>query len=725
MNKKFSQRLFTGAILGAISALLIIIITNLAWPGLFNDFEAKTLNWRYMKRLKHLYNLRHGSTIDDIIIIDIDNRSLEKLGRFSRWPRTYHSQIINYVTEGGALAIGFDILFMEHDKDKSADEALINSTANSNIVFHSMAFSMADPDAFLYPMHSPPKGFNAAKFSFALNLQTMKYFKHADRMDGKVTELYNAAAGVGFANFSPDNDSVIRTMPMFLNFAGRQYTALSLSMVLGILSARQSDVSVVPGKEIVINPPGSSKDKAFRIPIDEASRMLINYQGTFKTFRYISYYDVLMQRVPKEMFEGRIVLVGTSAAGLSDIRPVPFQDAFPGVEIHANIIYNILAQQFITRQSRLYSIINFLLLAIFIAILAILLKPWQSALLAVVLSAGYAYIAITWFASDAYWLELVRPVLAIFFSYLFVFMYRYVDEERNKRYIKNMFQHYLTASVVDELLRRPEMLKPGGERRVATAFFSDIKSFTTVSESLSPEDLVRQLNEYLSAMTKIVLKYEGYLDKYEGDAIMAIFGVPLDQSDHATRACLAALEMQNALISLRKYWAGKGKPEFYVRIGINTGPMIAGNIGGSERFDYTVIGDAVNLASRLEGANKTYGTNIMVSEFTKELLDKDIALRELDLLRVKGKTKPVRVFEVLAKSHSRLTNSQLNLLDQYKQGLLAYRARKWDVAIAAFRRALVIDTKDGPSRAYLERCEFYKKHPVPQNWDGVFEMKTK
>ncbi|NIA31086.1 MAG: CHASE2 domain-containing protein, partial [Actinobacteria bacterium] len=325
MNKKFSQRLFTGAILGTISALLIIIITSLAWPGLFNDFEAKTLDWRYMKRLKHLYDLRHGSTIDDIIIIDIDNRSLEKLGRFSRWPRTYHSQIINYVTEGGALAIGFDVLFMERDKDKSADEALINSTANSNIVFHSMVFSMADPDAFLYPMHSPPKGFNAAKYSFALNLQTMKYFKHADRMDGKVTELYNAAAGVGFANFSPDNDSVIRTMPMFLNFAGRQYTALSLSMVLGILSARQSDVSVVPGKEIVINPPGSGKNKVFRIPIDEASRMLINYQGTFKTFRYISYYDVLMQRVPKEMFEGRIVLVGTSAAGLSDIRPVPFQ----------------------------------------------------------------------------------------------------------------------------------------------------------------------------------------------------------------------------------------------------------------------------------------------------------------------------------------------------------------------------------------------------------------
>jgi adenylate cyclase len=725
MNKKFSHHLAIGAGLGLTATLLVAIVTYFLWPGLFGDFEAKSLDWRYMQRLQKLWERRQGAAIEDIMIVDIDNRSLEKLGRFDQWPRDYHSQLIDYVTEGGALAIGFDVLFMEADKARHTDSSLIASTAKSGIVYHSMAFSMADPDAFLYAMQAPPIGFEAEKYSLILPRAVSERSKHADRMDGKVVNLYNAAAGIGFANFSPDNDSVIRTMPLFLTFADHQYAALSLSIVAGVLGVHLSDLQIVPGKEIILNPPGSQGKGSIRIPINEKNRMLINYQGTFQTFRYISYYDVLMQRLPKETFEGKIVLVGTSAAGLSDIRPVPFQDAFPGVEVHANIIHNILSQQFITRQSGLFAFINFLLLAIIIALLAIFLKPWLSGLLMVVLSGGYGYLAGAWFAADAYWLELVRPALAILFAFLFVYMYRYIDEERSKRYIKGMFQHYLTASVVDELLRRPDMLQLGGERRIATAFFSDIKNFTTVSESLPPEELVAQLNEYLAAMTEVVLKYEGYLDKYEGDAIMAIFGVPVDQADHAERTCLAALEMQAILLDLRKRWQEQEKPKWHVRMGINSGPMIAGNIGGKDRFDYTVIGDSVNLASRLEGANKTYNTQIMISEFTKELLNEEWMLRELDLLQVKGKTKPVRVFELMAENRSKLANSQLLLLDEYQKGLQAYRSKKWKEATACFERALLIVPDDGPSKTYVERCAFYQKNPVPLDWDGVFEMKTK
>jgi len=723
MNLKLSHRLAIGAGLGLGATVFVIALTYLLWPGLFKDFEAKSLDLRYMKRLQMLYERRQGSSIEDIIIVDIDNRSLEKLGRFDQWPRNYHSQLIDYVSEGGALALGFDVLFMEADKARGTDSSLIASTAKSGIVYHSMAFSMADPDAFLYPMTTPPLGFEAEKYSLVLPTVAGGQSKRADRMDGKVVNLYNVAAGIGFANFSPDNDSVIRTMPMFLTFADRQYTALSLAIVAGVLGVRIPDIQIVPGKEIILRPPGS--DRVFRIPIDSRNRMLINYQGTFQTFRYISYYDVLMQRLPKETFEGKIVLVGTSAAGLSDIRPVPFQDAFPGVEVHANIIYNILSQQYITRQSGLFAVANVLLLAAIIALLAILLKPWLSALLMIIISGGYSYAAGAWFAADAFWMELVRPGLAVLFSFLFVYMYRYMDEERNKRYIKGMFQHYLTVSVVDELLRRPDMLKLGGERRVASAFFSDIKNFTTVSESLPAEELVAQLNEYLAAMTEIVLKYEGYLDKYEGDAIMAIFGVPVDQTDHANRACMAALEMQEVLASLRQNWREQGKPEWHVRMGINSGPMIAGNIGGKDRFDYTVIGDSVNLASRLEGANKTYGTQIMVSQFTKDLLDGEWVLRELDLLRVKGKTKGVRVFEIVAENNSKLTDEQPRLLEEYRKGLQAYQAQDWKSAIVAFNRALAIHPDDGPSKTYLERCEFYLENPVPKDWDGVFEMKTK
>ena len=725
MKDKLGFRVVIGGALGLLALLLTAAVTDAFWPQLFDAFEAKTLDWRYIGRLEKLWNERHGAPIEDIIIIDIDNRSLDKLGRFDQWPRNYHAQVIDYITEGGALAVGFDVLFMEPDKNPEMDQALITSTTQSDIVYHAMAFSQADPGSFLYEMKQAPDGFDTESFSFALPQSAVSGFKIAHRMDGKIIDLYNSAAGIGFANFSPDNDGVVRTMPMFLNFAGRQYPALSLAIVLGVLELSEEDIEIIPGKAITLRPPEPAEGETLSIPIDEQGRLPINYVGTFRTFRYISYYDVLMQRIPVETFEGRIVLIGTSAAGLTDLRPVPFQDAFPGVEIHANIIYNILTQEFISYPTTLISFLLLLALTLAIAILVLVLRPWLSAIFWLLIAGGYSYLGVSLFTHHALWVELVRPMSAMFLAMLLVFIYRYTEEERKKKQIQGMFQHYLSASVVQELLKNPKLLNLGGERRIATAFFSDIKSFTTVSESLSPEELVAQLNEYLSAMSEIVLKYEGYIDKYEGDAIMAVFGVPLDQTDHAKRACLAALEMQKEMRNLRKKWHLQERPEFYMRIGINSGPMIAGNIGGKHRFDYTVIGDAVNLASRLEGANKTYGTDIMVSEYTNKLLSDEMVTRELDFLRVKGKTEPVRVYELVAKSHTQLDEEKLVILDLFSKGLQEYRNYNWEAALAAFNRILGLDPNDGPAKTYTERCEFYRNNLVPEDWNGVFEMRIK
>lgn len=722
MHSSLFRRLLTGGAFGLAAALLVLLLTHLLEPRLFDAFEAKSLDWRYLGRLKNLWEQRQGATIEEIVIVDIDDRSLKKLGRYSCWPRDYHARIIDSVTGGGARAIGFDILFMEPDCISATDSLLVAATARSGIVYHAMAFSNANPDAFLEPMKEPPAGLAAERLSLLPASEAQRKFRSADRMDGQLVPLYNAAAGIGFANFSPDNDSVIRTMPMFIQFAGRHYFALTLAMTMGILGAGPEELTVVPGDAITIHPPGG---KPVRIPIDDNGRMLISYQGTFQTFRYISYYDVLMERVPPETFDGRIVLVGTSAAGLSDIRPVPFQDSFPGVEVHANVLHNILQSQYIEKQGPYSSVLIVVGLALLIALLTVLLKPVLGGLLGALIIVGYALLGMRWFSESAFWLELVRPVMAIVIAYLFVVLYRFIDEERNKRYIKNMFQHYITASVVDELLRRPDMLKLGGEKRMATAFFSDIKNFTTVSENLTPEVLVAQLNDYLTAMTKVVFKYQGYLDKYEGDAIMAVYGVPVEMKDHARRACLAALEMQRELAGQRERWRREQKPEFHVRMGINSGPMIAGNIGGKERFDYTVIGDSVNLASRLEGANKSYGTSIMVSEFTRELLGDEFPLRELDLLRVKGKNQPVRVYELLGGSAADVSAEKRAAIAAYEEGLRLYRGKEWQAAEAAFERALAADPEDGPSLTYIERCRYFSHNPVEENWDGVFEMKTK
>jgi adenylate cyclase len=279
--------------------------------------------------------------------------------------------------------------------------------------------------------------------------------------------------------------------------------------------------------------------------------------------------------------------------------------------------------------------------------------------------------------------------------------------------------------VVDELIRNPNMLKLGGERKYATAFFSDIKDFTTVSERLTPEELIMQLNEYLSAMTDIVLAYGGYLDKYEGDAVVAVFGVPVDQTDHAERACLAALDMQRTLIDLRKKWSAESRPAFEARIGLNSGPMIAGNIGGKNRFDYTVIGDSVNLASRLEGANKMYGTKIMIGEETYEKAKEKIIARELDFLRVKGKTRPVRVYELLARRSDGFEQNWATAFTHFARGLEQYRLQQWQKAISEFRKVLELKPDDGPAKEFLRRCDIFLQSPRPPDWDGVFEMRSK
>ena len=722
MRQELKQRLYRGLAIGLLAAVTVCTVTLLFWPRVFDAFEAKSLDIRHIYRLQSLWNERDGAQIDDIIIVDIDNRSLDKLGQFNQWPRSYHARLMDYATQGGALAVGFDILFLEPQRNEEEDRDLINATEDNANVHHAITFSMADPDAFLYPMQGPPGGFDDSRFLSA-DKTTYNHLIKMERFDGKLVDLYNAAAGVGFANFSPDNDSVIRSMPMFMEFAGKLYPSFSLSIVLGALGANPRDVEFTRHK-LLIHPPGTQGKTALHVPIGDKARMLINYQGTFQTFRYISYYDVLMQRVPKEIFNGRIVLVGSSAAGLSDIRPVPFQDAFPGVEIHANMIYNILTQKFIIKPPIALTIFSLFFITGVISLLGFYFKPVQSIAITIVLLGFYAWLSVALFAKAGIWLEMVRPILAILLAYLFVFIYRFMHEERDKLKLKNMFKHYVTSSVVEEMLEKPELLKLGGDRRFATAMFADIENFTTLSETMQPEKMVSQLNEYLTAMTNIILKYEGYLDKYEGDAIMAIFGVPVEQPDHAKRASMAALEMQRELVNLRKRWKQLRKPVFHARIGINTGNMIAGNIGGTERFDYTVIGDSVNLASRLEGVNKTYSTSIIISENTQKLLGNEFLVRELDRIRVKGKSRSVCIYELLDLFDDQLPDNPPEYISAFHTGLELYRNRDWQGAIDAFDKVLRLKD-DTPSRIFVDRCRYFKTHPEPEDWDGVFDITTK
>jgi adenylate cyclase len=337
---------------------------------------------------------------------------------------------------------------------------------------------------------------------------------------------------------------------------------------------------------------------------------------------------------------------------------------------------------------------------------------------------GYLVADYVFFIRQGLWVDTVYPVFSQLLVYSGITLYRFTFEEREKRFIKGAFSQYLAPTVVDRLVKNPKLLKLGGERKVLTAFFSDVAGFSTIAEKLEAEELVDLLNVYLTDMTEIILKYEGTVDKFEGDAIIAFFGAPIDFEDHATRTCLAALDMQYRLAELRKIWKKEGRPEMFMRIGINTGQMVVGNMGSINRMDYTMMGDSVNLAARLEGVNKQYQTYTMLSEFTYELAKNDIEARELDSIRVVGKQEPVKIYEVLGRK-GEIDDTMRLILPHFKEGLDNYKNWRWEEAIDSFERALNIYEDDGPSATYLDRCIVFKNKPPSSDWDGVFTMSTK
>jgi adenylate cyclase len=514
---------------------------------------------------------------------------------------------------------------------------------------------------------------------------------------------------------------------------------------------------------------GLDDERSFRwnnraIPRFDQTSFLLNYYGPDHTFRYVPFSQVIddstfqtkdeldlgeqinaFDEPMMKLFKNKIVIIGSVMAEERDYHSVPLYKeeggkksySMNGMEIHATAIQNVIDNQFITTlDAPMESIIILVLaLASFLGILALkqihVKHAWLLEigvfLLTLILIFGVFELSVVLFSSNNLLVNIVNPSLAIIVAYLGTAVYQYLLERQQKALIKNVFSHYINSSVVNELVANPEKAKLGGDRRELTVLFSDIENFTAISEQFHnrPEGLVDLLNEYLDEMTNIVLKYEGTLDKYEGDAVMAFWGAPIPQKDHAYRACLAAIEMQKRLVTLRTKWEKEGKPQLGIRIGLNTGIMIVGNMGGKERFDYTVIGDSVNLASRLEGANKQYRSHIMISEFTFTKVKDRVLVRELDLIQVKGKNVPVKVFELLGVSGIERTEPQKQALELYHEGLKLYRERKWEEAIAYMQQAFSLDPECYAAQIYTERANLYQIAPPPEDWNGIFVMMTK
>jgi len=534
-----------------------------------------------------------------------------------------------------------------------------------------------------------------------------------------IPEINEAAAGAGYFNMMPDVDGTVRWFPMTILYGADFFAPMSL---VALTHYRGNPTSAITLSRVGVE---SIRVGNQEVPVDRHGRMLINYLGPPGMVPTYSAAALLDGRLPPEALKDKIVLMGATAVGIYDLRVTPFSGVSPGVEIQATVLDNLLRSNFIRVPK--FGLPLMLLTLLGLGVMLGLLLPQLSAAWAFVftllLIEGVTFSNYFLFSRLGIQLELFYPLMEIVGVYLGITMQRFLAEERERLRIRKAFESYVAPAVVQEMLKHPEALRLGGERRVISVLFTDIRGFTTMSEHLDPEGVVKLLHDFLNPMSNIIIDQGGTIDKYMGDAIMALFGAPLEQPDHARQACRAALQMEDTLEELNRQWAKQGRPPLRIGVGVNTGPVAVGNMGSDRLFDYTAIGDNVNLASRLEGLTKYYGTNILISQATAGALENGFILRDVDRVKVKGKAQASDIFEVMGEGEP--DPELARFLTAYHQGLALYRQMRWPDSIAAFEKALEVLPDDAPSRRYLALARKHQETPPHPEWEAVTVMEEK
>ena len=637
--KKLLQGLLIGIGIGATLSLLFYLGVLASWQERLTDL---------------LFTPR--KTSDEIVIIAIDDKSIQSIGRWP-WNRRTHASLISKLISQNSKpkAIGVDISFFEPSPD---DAELAQAIAQAgNIVLA------------------------------------------AEEVDGKtllpLTSLTQDTAGFGIVNTQADADGIVRKV-------ATKFDSLYDHFTIATLRAAGEGIGTLP------------------------PTLRINFTGPPKTFNYYSYVDVLNGTVPAGTFKDKIILVGATAPDLHDDQIVPTSNKspMPGVEIHANVVQMLRERRFLTSQPRALTVGIIALLGVLTSVITILIPLLPGVIFCVLAVVAYLfYVSFTF--DQGQLVNILYPTLAIAIALITNIVFKYLTESRLKAYIRKAFSFYLSEAVLKEVLANPGKLKLGGERRELTVLFSDIKGFTGISEKVEVEKLTSLLNKYLTAMTNIVFANQGVLDKYVGDAVMAFWGAPVG-SDHAYLACKAALEMIAEVGKLKTEWKDEaGFENFEIRIGINTGEMTVGNMGSDTRFDYTVIGDNVNLGSRLEGINKEYGTAIIISENTYTGLAGRVVARKIDQVAVKGRQKPVYIYELLGlKGTGQKAAADQEFLDKFEAARAKYQAGKFPDSLKLFKLLGKKYPYDEPTKTYIHRLQTLAKEKI-KNWDGVFTAKSK
>ncbi len=709
------------AMIGAVVAVGCLIGIGIALLPPFATLELKTLDLRF----QHTSHAEWADT--NVVIVAIDQKSLdffaETRGVKWPWPREFYALLLGFLHDAHPRVVAFDYDFSQRDEDRleidgsESDAAFAEAMAASNNVV--LGFSLAPHEegdtssGTILPRH------------LLRGTGSMPSGSSQNRAIAPLDIFQQSAARLGVTNFDADDDGIARRSPLMYAFGKDRIPQFGLAS-----SLIASDVAT-PGIDSLLS----------TIPQDEEGKFLLYWYGKGGpdgVFRYYSGHALIVSGaklraggtpdISQKLFRDKCVLIGGSAAGLWDFKPTPFTslELYPGVEIQATMLSNLLNHHYITRTPAWAGYLVALCLAALAAFAFFRThRVWLASLLVVLLAAAYAATALLAFRTSMLWLPLVMPLAAISTTYALAAVTSYAVEGQQRRILRRAFNRYFSPHVVADILDNSAQVELGGKMLEATAFFSDIKDFTSFAERTTPKELVRFLNEYFSVASEVILRNEAMLDKYIGDAIMAIFGAPIARPDHARVACLTALEVQEVLAA---YHARPDRdpnmPVFVTRIGLHTGNMVIGNIGSSSRLDYTAIGDTVNVASRLEGVNKVFGTRIIVSETTYEQAADTIAARPLDFLKVKGKATPIRIFELVGRK-DRISQLQSDINGLFADGLQLYRKREFGKASELFTRLKTIDPNTVPAELYLKRCAELQQQALPDDWDGVYTMTSK
>jgi adenylate cyclase len=722
-----------------ILLLLALVPLRIADPLPIEEVRLRTFDLFQVMRPR-------AQTMGPVVIVDIDEPSLREIGQWP-WPRTVIADLIMRLRAAGAVAVGFDVIFAEPDRmspavavnsfrglDEETREKLAALPSNDTIFADAIkkaggiiagqtaadgAAARAEDDA------APQTGFAV------IGPNPRRFLIKFPALLRNIPPIEQAAAGRGLFSIDPEPDGIVRRVPVVMEVQGQLVPALTMEMLRVVSRASALVIRANQAGVQTVAVPG------LEVPADGSGRFWV-YFNRRDPARSVSAADVLHGRLAPDRVRGRLVLIGTSATGLLDIKTTPVQPDMPGVEVHAQILENILSKSLLASPG--YAIGAEIIAAVVFGLAIIIAAPMLPAAIVVALGAILiaGLIGISWYFFVAHHLliDFTYPLISCWLIYLVLTFVNYFREQQQRQQIRSAFGFYLSPPLVEQLARSPEKLVLGGEERRMTILFGDVRGFTSISERYKddPQGLTQLMNRFLTPLTNAIIERKGTIDKYIGDAIMAFWNAPVDDDEHEANACDAALEMLaraellNGELKREAEASGGVYMPLRIGIGLNSGPCVVGNMGSDFRFNYSVLGDTVNLASRLESRTKDYRLSLVIGSRTAERAKEKFATMEIDLIQVKGKKQPEVVFTVLGRAEVADDPRCNELRELNTQMLAAYRKQHWDEAEHLIERCRKVAGNfgvDGLYEMYLERIVVYRAEPPPPDWTGVYEAESK